>query len=282
MKSEKEKNTIAQLTEMAGRVDEARKWKNLSEYLLFLRHKKAYVFAEPYCENQVVLDYGCGHGYGSFLLAQKAAKVFAVDINREVIGECIQRYHADNLFFGTFEPEMPLHFEAGTFGVAISFQVIEHVLDVRGYLNELKRLLKQNGILILTTPNRKHRLFPFQKPTNPYHLREYSLRQLAKDLNAVFDSVIIYGVTGTDEINSVEFARINRSPFKAYVKMPIKRFLGPRRSESLSSKMIHINNTRKAFGLEKESFGQYSVCDFSILKGNVEKGLDFLAILRKQ
>jgi 2-polyprenyl-3-methyl-5-hydroxy-6-metoxy-1,4-benzoquinol methylase len=48
--------------------------------------------------------------------------------------------------------------------------VMEHVHDVPGYLNELKRALKDDGVLIITTPNRKYRLYPFQRPINPYHL----------------------------------------------------------------------------------------------------------------
>lgn len=39
-----------------------KEWTSLDEFLLFLRHKKAYEFASKYCQDKYVLDYGCGSG----------------------------------------------------------------------------------------------------------------------------------------------------------------------------------------------------------------------------
>ena len=40
-----------------------------------------------------------------------------------------------------------------TIDIVLSNQVIEHITRYEKYLHELKRILKSNGILILSTPN---------------------------------------------------------------------------------------------------------------------------------
>jgi 2-polyprenyl-3-methyl-5-hydroxy-6-metoxy-1,4-benzoquinol methylase len=263
---------IKQPQEFEGRISEKKEWTNLAHYLLFLRHKKAYLYASQYCEGKAVLDYGCGNGYGSYLLSQISDNITAVDINKAVIETCKQNYQTDNLSFQVVEPEKKTFFKDASFDVVVSFQVIEHVYDVPGYLNELKRLLKDGGVLIITTPNRKYRLYPFQKPLNPYHVREYGLRQLKKELHSVFKNVKILGINGTGEINTIEYNRVKKSLLKPFLRYPVKQLI---RDNFLREKKKSAPKTKK------EILSRYCVDDYLILEENVNKGLDFLSILRK-
>jgi len=273
MKEEIKHREIAQLYELRGRVSPGEQWTDLAGYLLYLRHRKAYLYAGGYCKDKTVFEYGCGNGYGSFFLSGISHHVTAVDINKAVIHGCKKKYQRNNLVFKIAEPEKKTDFDDGTFDVVVSFQVIEHIYDVPGYLNELKRVLKENGVLIITTPNRKYRLYPFQKPLNPYHVREYGLKQLKNQLYAVFENVTILGIDGTPGVNAVEYKRVNKSLLKAVVPKSVKRLLkpGPRKSVS-----------RENSFLKEEVLDKYSTDDYFIEENNVRNCLDFLAVLRKK
>ena len=56
-------------------------WQSLEEYVLFLKQKKAYHYASDFCHNGLVLDFGCGSGYGTALLAGVAEHVLGVDMS---------------------------------------------------------------------------------------------------------------------------------------------------------------------------------------------------------
>ena len=62
--------------------------KNLNDYIIYLTHMATYEFAEKYCKNKIVLDFGCGTGYGSYFISKIAKKVIAVDISKEAIDSC--------------------------------------------------------------------------------------------------------------------------------------------------------------------------------------------------
>ena len=152
--------------------------RTLGGYVIYLIHSASYEFAEKYCYGKRVLDLGCGSGYGASRIASVALDVHAVDVSPEAIAYSAEHYARDNVHFLTIEPDAPLPFADESFDVVLSFQVIEHVVDDRAYLREASRVLAKNGVLILITPDRKHRLFPHQKPWNRWHLREYGMTEL--------------------------------------------------------------------------------------------------------
>jgi len=75
------------------------------------------------------------------------------------------------------------------FEMIISFEAIEHLEDANQYLQEVGRALREKGVFILSTPNR------LQSPSvrNPFHKREYTLRELRQVVAYHFDGVTIYG-----------------------------------------------------------------------------------------
>ena len=96
-----------------------------------------------------VLDIGCSDGYFLNYLKQKGWQVEGVEISEFASQKTRERYNI-NIFCG----ELP---QAGYpdeyFDVVSLFEVLEHLPDPAGTLQEVRRILKKNGLLIMTVPN---------------------------------------------------------------------------------------------------------------------------------
>jgi len=104
----------------------------------------------------VVLDDGCGYGYNSLEFAKHAKKVFAIDINKKAVSNCIKlkkKHNCRNLFFQQEDGER-VSFEDNFFDIVISYQVLEHVSNQKKYLSEAHRILKPGGLIYLAVPNK--------------------------------------------------------------------------------------------------------------------------------
>lgn len=113
----------------------------------------------PVCET--LLDAGCSWGYYARSYQDKAEKVFGIDPNNEFIKVAQKRY-ANITFINSLLENTP--FISKFFDVIILNDVIEHVRNEMGCLNEIFRILKPSGILIITTPHKG--LFEVFDPVN--------------------------------------------------------------------------------------------------------------------
>ena len=98
-----------------------------------------------------VLDIGCYNGYLMEKILEKGSEydVYGVDASKESIRLCTLK----NLKVFETDAENKLPFEDDFFDVITGLEVIEHIVDTDSFLNEIKRVLKRDGILILATPN---------------------------------------------------------------------------------------------------------------------------------
>jgi SAM-dependent methyltransferase len=176
--------------------------------LLYTRHVFAYEEAVRRLSfRDSVLDIGCGEGYGAALLAAKVASVDGVDVHTSVVAHAARAYGAANCRFHVYDGSR-LPFPTGTFDAVVSFQVVEHIVDADGFVEDAARVLRPGGHLILTTPNRTLRLAPGERPWNRYHVREYAAEELQALLARHFSRVEIEGVIGDSDVQAVEVARI--------------------------------------------------------------------------
>jgi len=253
-----------------------------AEYLLYLRHLFAYEFARSIIpKDSLVLEVGCGEGYGTNFLSQCVEKVVGLDIDDKTINHASNKYCSQNCIFKTYNGSK-IPFKDNTFDTIISFQVIEHIQDDKKYISEMRRVLKPSSPCILTTPNREYRLAPGQRPWNRFHVREYSTHSLKELLDTMFYDVTIWGIRGTEEIQKIERGRVEQivrisalDPFK------LRRFI----PESLTPKIIAllkkmIQSNRKSEN-NKKFFEQYKTTDFEIIKDNLGQSLELLGICIK-
>lgn len=179
---------------------------NKSELYLHLMHIATYEYAKKFVKDKKVLDYGCGSGYGSHMLSETAASVTGVDISKEAVDFAAQEYQSLNLNFKTI-PELGNE----KFDVITSLQVIEHVPDDKEYSLALKQLLNPGGILIISTPDKKHRLFNYiQQPWNIFHLKEYTPQSLEKLLKKYFKQVEILKIGSDADLIHEEIKRTRK------------------------------------------------------------------------
>jgi len=239
------------------------------------------LFAREYCKDKTVLDFGCGSGYGVYLLSLVSKEAFGVDTDKNVISECVKNYKQNNLSFLIIESKKKTKFEDRFFDLITSFQVIEHIQDVARYLIELKRILKEDGVIFITTPNRKYRLLPFQKPSNPEHIREYNLKALKRELDLIFKNVQILGIRGIKEINDIEKRRVRQTALKAFILKPIKRMMRYDGFQFLKKKFFRQKEKKFKSIIKAQILQKYSIDDFFVDKENLNDCLDFIAICQK-
>lgn len=107
--------------------------------------------------DKAVLDVGCGNGTTSILMALKGAKVIGFDINPLAIRYCyenlkIVKENIDIKFF-VWDAQEKLPIGQRTVDFILCNQVIEHIPDYEKALDEMVRLLKCDGKILITTPN---------------------------------------------------------------------------------------------------------------------------------
>jgi 2-polyprenyl-3-methyl-5-hydroxy-6-metoxy-1,4-benzoquinol methylase len=152
-------------------------------------HLKRYDFAAPLCAARRVLDAGCGVGYGSARLAAAAASVVGVDLSEDAIGYAREHYAAANLSFAVMDVTA-LDFADASFDAICSFETIEHVEDAERGVVELARVLHDEGVLVVSTPQVERTT---TTPANPYHRVEFARADFEALLGRHFVSVELYG-----------------------------------------------------------------------------------------
>ncbi len=164
----------------------------IEETRLQYEHLHRYAFASHFVKGKKVLDLACGEGYGTYMLAREAEHVTGVEIDKPTVQHARGRYIKDNLEFiqGSILA-VPIEGEK-KFDVAVCFEGIEHVEEHDKLLSEVKRLLKDDGLFIVSTPNKKV-LTDELGLTSSFHVKELYHSQFEQLLGTYFRNVHLLG-----------------------------------------------------------------------------------------
>jgi len=163
--------------------------------LIYAEHITRYMCAEPIVKDKVVLDIASGSGYGTQMLAQYAKKVYGVDVSEEAIEYSKANFAAKNVEYKVGDGEsIPL--EDNSVDVVITFETIEHIKDYNRFMDEVMRVLKPDGVAIVSTPNDKE----FAEG-NHFHLHEFEYDELVKLLDKRFKNIESYFQTTWKYVN---------------------------------------------------------------------------------
>lgn len=229
---------------------------------VFAYRRAAEGFVAP---GDTVLEVGAGEGYGSAILAGRAGSVTALDADPAAMAHAAARYALPNLKFLAHRGET-LPFPDASFDKAAAFQVIEHLPDPAVFIKEAARVLKPGGRLLLTTPNRVHRLAEGQKPWYKFHVREFSAAELAALLRRDFSSC------------EVKFVQAPPSHFELEVKVARAATLAQRLDPLGLRDLVPYGLKRLVFGLLSRgpAGAEPPPPDFTLGSGDL-RGLDLWA-----
>ncbi|HEV2723386.1 MAG TPA: methyltransferase domain-containing protein, partial [Thermoleophilaceae bacterium] len=157
------------------------------EWTISPEHHARYRAAATLVGGRAVLDAGCGVGWGSLLLAEADPdSLVAVDISPVAIEAARERAGAAAVDFKVGDLEdLPL--DDDSVDVVVCYEAIEHVYRPAVALDELRRVLRPGGILLISSPNRG--VYP---AGNPFHFHEFTTEELESELRARFPEVRVY------------------------------------------------------------------------------------------
>lgn len=163
-----------------------------AENYWFRRHEAAYEFALPLVERRVVLEVGCGEGYGTARLAGAAARVVGIDYDAMTTAHAAATYPAAR-FARANLAALPV--PDASVDVVATLQVIEHVWDHGEFVRECLRALRPGGLLFVTTPNRLTFSPGLDAPVNPFHTKEFTAAELVELLvRCGFEIAAVHGL----------------------------------------------------------------------------------------
>src|SRR3954468_3023290 len=218
----------------------------------FQRHLVVYDWIRQRVGGLRVVDMACGEGYGSDVLSRSASSGGGVDANPDAHEHAKARYTRPGL---RFERDM-IQLFAEPCDAVVFLQTIEHVEDPGELLEHFKRILEPQGVAYISTPN-VLTLAPkgAERSGNPWHVHEYRAQEFRDLCASVFGTVEIHGLFHARKLRLHELA-IRAGWDSVHPKLGI---------------------TKRFYDWFTPAI---SVRDFRFGDRNLDKALDFLAVLR--
>lgn len=155
--------------------------------ILYDEHIIRYQFVAPYVADKVILDIASGSGYGvAFLADAGATHVIGIDVDEQAVSEARTLYKNPAIEFRNGDATK-LDLQDNSIDIITSFETIEHLSDPEKCLSELKRVLRPDGLVFISTPNRT-----LSQEKNPFHTKEFDRKEFASLLKGYFSEVKVF------------------------------------------------------------------------------------------
>jgi 2-polyprenyl-3-methyl-5-hydroxy-6-metoxy-1,4-benzoquinol methylase len=200
-----------------------------------------------------VVDLACGEGYGSAVLGRTAASVVGVDANPEAYDHARLKYTAGTV---RFERDM-IETWTGDVDCVVFLQTIEHVQDPDAVLARLRDLIGPKGVAYVSTPN-VLTLAPKgeARSGNPWHVREYRPEEYRALCARHFAHVDLLGLFHARKLRVHQLA-LERAGWDAiHQRLRLTKPFYDRFNPAISAR------------------------DFRLRRGELDRALDLLAVLR--
>jgi SAM-dependent methyltransferase len=162
-----------------------------AENYWYRRHLAVYRWIAERCRGLDVVDMACGEGYGTAVLAERAARAVGVDANPEAHDHARLKYTRPGV---SFVRELVETYDEPCDAV-VFLQTIEHLADPGAVLRHFRSLLRPGGAVYVSTPNVLTLAPPGEsKSDNPWHVREYRAEEFRALCAESFEAVELLGV----------------------------------------------------------------------------------------
>lgn len=154
--------------------------------LIESEHRARYRWAARLVDGASVLDCACGTGYGlEMFAAAGAAALTGVDVDAEAVEQSKRRNgDAATILRGDIRA-LPLDDES--FDIVTCFETIEHIEEAAAGIAELHRVLKPDGILVISSPNPDVYI-----GHNEHHVHEFRPAELVEAVGEYFAETAVY------------------------------------------------------------------------------------------
>jgi O-antigen biosynthesis protein len=166
---------------------------------MLYEHLHRYLWAARLTAGRRVLDLGCGEGYGAAILAGSAVAVVGVDVDERTVAHARANYAREGLRFEQASALDLSAFDDASFDAVVAFEMIEHVSDHERLMAEISRVLGDDGLLVVSTPD-KDVYSQATGQVNDFHEHELTLEQFRDVLAARYAHVAMWGqrtITGS-------------------------------------------------------------------------------------
>jgi len=234
-----------------------------SDNYVYQRSMLAYVEAAKIVSGDV-LEIGTGSGYGVDIISSHSIRFVTIDkYQTGNISAENGTTHQKNVEFIKMNVPPLTNIPDNSFDFVISFQVIEHIQNDKKFVEEIYRVLKNNGKFILTTPNKKMSL-----TRNPWHVREYTITELDTLLKKSFQLVNTQGVFGNEAI--MKYYAENKKSVEKITRFDIfnLQYLLPRQLLQIPYDILNRMNRKKLLNDNNALVKGISMEDYFIQQAN--------------
>jgi len=235
-----------------------------------------YIFALKFLSNKIVADIGCGARKGPFIIAKTAKEVVGLDISAEAVIYGAKTWPGNNIRHIVSDARN-IALKNSLFDAVLSFEVIEHVEKYKDYLKEVFRILKEDAVFIISTPNRLI-VSPDGSVSNPDHVREFDLEEFADILKGFFPQVIIYGQFPSQRVMTAEACREKNLRLIGKLPRKLKAIFSDEFKDIILRK-YHYLMLRLFKKINEEKIDEN---DFLISTSDLNQARYFIAICKKQ
>lgn len=158
-------------------------------------HVARYEFTTRFVEDKIVVDCACGDGTSSAIFGRTARTVYGFDISSEAIERATKRNELSSVVLEC-AAAATLPMDSRSVDVFVSLETIEHIEEDQSFLDEVVRILRDDGIFICSTPDRDVHspgATALDQPWTPFHIREYNAEEFTRMLRDRFATVNLFG-----------------------------------------------------------------------------------------
>lgn len=214
-------------------------------------HLKKYEFALKYVGG-LTLDVACGVGYGTAHLATATAFAVGLEIDPDAVNVAGSRYRSVRCLFVRGDA-CRLPYATGVADAVTCFEGVEHFSDPEGHVAEVARVLRDDGVYLVSTPLEAH------VHENPFHLHEFDAHGLTALLGRHFGEVQLLGQR-----------RVQTEAHQAAQRLDV---LGLRRLRVLRPLARVVSRT-----VLRTAPAEEATLDDFVIDGAVDKAYEFVAV----